>query len=105
MLGLGLHNPTGQKKPIQILNYLGHCIDYNLVCEIETSQAEKSQLLATKSQTLPLIPCDENETVLTYFWVDNFDMDIETQTGHGAINSTHMIVFTRSFTYCDFCRN
>ena len=93
LLGLGLHNLTGQKKPVQILNHLGHCIDYNLVCEIETSQAEKSQLLATKSQTLPLIPCDENETVLTYFWVDNFDMNIETQTGHRAINSTHMIAF------------
>ena len=32
-------------------------------------------------------------TVLTFFWVDNFDMNIETQTGHGAIHSTHMIAF------------
>ena len=39
------------------------------------------------------MPCDENETVLTYFWLDNFDMSIEKQTGHGAINSTDMIAF------------
>ena len=46
LLGLGLHNITGQKKPIQITNHLGHCIDYDLVCEVETAQAEAAQLKA-----------------------------------------------------------
>ena len=93
LLGLGLHNITGQKKPVKIVNHLGHCIDYDLVCEVETAQAEKAQALASKCQILSLMPAEENETVLTYFWVDNFDKNIETQTGHGAINSTHMIAF------------
>ena len=26
--------------PINVLSNLGHCIDYNLVCEIETAEAE-----------------------------------------------------------------
>lgn len=93
LLGLGLHNLTGQKKPIEVLSHLGHCIDYNLICEIETAQAKKSQLMATASQTLPLSPSGRNESVLTYFWVDNFDVNIETQTGHGAINTTRLIAF------------
>eukprot|EP00794_Sanderia_malayensis_P018445 gene18445-biopygen15542 len=48
LLGLGIHNITGQKKPVQILNHLGHCIGYDLVCEVETAQAEKAQVLASK---------------------------------------------------------
>ena len=43
LLGLGLHNLTGQKKPVQILNKLGHCIEYNAACEIETAHAEAVQ--------------------------------------------------------------
>ena len=93
LLGLGLHNITGQKKPVQIVSHLGHSIDYNLVCEIETAQAEASQLLSTISGTLHVKPRASNDTVLTFFWVDNFDWNIEAQTGHGAINSTDMIAF------------
>ena len=36
----GLHNITGLKRPIKILSHLGHCIDYNLVYEVETVQVE-----------------------------------------------------------------
>ena len=93
LLGLGLHNITGQKKPVQIASHLGHSIDYNLVCEIETSYAEKAQLLASMSGVLPVKPKTILDSVLTFFWVDNFDINVETQTGHGAINSTHMVAF------------
>ena len=37
ILALGLHNMEGQRKVIQILNKLGHCMSYDLSCEIETS--------------------------------------------------------------------
>ena len=40
LIGVGIHNITGLKAPIRILSHLGDCIDYNLVCEIETVQAE-----------------------------------------------------------------
>ena len=79
--------------PIQILHRLGHCVDYNFVCEIETAQAETAQMLATASGALHLKPASRTETVLTYFWADNFDMNLETQTGKGALNSTHLVAF------------
>ena len=93
LLGLGLHNMTGQKVPVQVMNHLGHCIDYNLVCEIETAQAEAAECIAKSSSALPIKPISSSDCVLTYFWVDNFDMNLETQTGHGALNSTHMVAF------------
>ena len=46
LLGLRLHNMMGQKVPVQVMNHLGHCINYNLVCEIETAQAEAAECLA-----------------------------------------------------------
>ena len=43
LIGLGLHNITGLETPIKILSYLGHSIDYNLVCKVETAEAEAAQ--------------------------------------------------------------
>ena len=40
LLGVSLHNITGLKTTIKILSHLGHCINYDLICEAETSQAE-----------------------------------------------------------------
>ena len=45
LIGVGLHNIT-----IKILSHLGHCIDYNLVCEVETAQAEAA-LKSLEEQT------------------------------------------------------
>ena len=44
LLGLGLHNLTGSQKVVDILSKLGHCINYNMVCDIEKSQAEIVQM-------------------------------------------------------------
>ena len=41
-LRLGLHSMTGMKNPINILHRLGHSISYDMVCWIETVQAELS---------------------------------------------------------------
>ena len=40
ILGLGLCNINGLRMPIKVLSDLGHCTDYNLVCEIDTAEAE-----------------------------------------------------------------
>ena len=95
LLGLGLHNMTGQKVPVQVMDHLGHCMDYNLVCEIETAQAEAAECIAKSSGALPIKPISPSDCVLTYVWVDNFHMNLETQTGHGALNSTHMVAFQK----------
>ena len=54
LLGLGLHNLTGSRNIIDIVNKLGHCINYNTVCDIETAQAELVQEEAATSSILPL---------------------------------------------------
>ena len=40
LIGVGLHNLTVLKMPIRSLSHLGHSINYNVVCEIETAEAE-----------------------------------------------------------------
>ena len=48
-------------------------------------------MLAIESEALPLKPASRTETVLTYFWVDTFDMNLDTQAGKGALNSIHLV--------------
>ena len=56
LLGLGIHNMTDQKLPIKILHELGHIIEYNKVCEIETAQSELAIKLSQDNIELPLRP-------------------------------------------------
>ena len=41
-----------------------------------------------------LLPISDNATVLTYWWANNFNLTLEAQTGHGEINSTHILEFS-----------
>ena len=93
LLALGLHNITGSRKVVEITHKLGHCIDYNLTCEIETAQAKKVQQLADHTNILPLKPKFEKSPALTYFWVDNFDVKVDAATGGGSVNTTHLMAF------------
>ena len=92
LLGLGLHNLTGQKIPITILSHFGHCVDYKSVCETETAQAEIAQLLYNEGISPGLQAEPDDEYVFTYFWADNFNKKIESEN-IGMIDSTHMIKF------------
>ena len=59
------------------MNKLGHCLSYLLTCDIETGLAQSDQLQATQSSILTVKPSSEGETVITDFWLDNFDMNVE----------------------------
>ena len=37
------------------------------------------------------------DTELTYWWAYNFNLSLETQTAHGAIDSTNIVKFSESF--------
>ena len=100
LLATGLHNMTGQRNIIEIVNKLGHCISYNLTCEIETAQAVRAQYLATKNNSLPIRPSTDSSTVLTVFWVDNFDITVEKQSGRGSVNTTHLVAFQELSDQC-----
>ena len=56
--------------------------------------------MAETISLLPIKPRNDKGTVLTYFWVDNFDINVETQTGGGAINSTHLVAFQEDNENC-----
>ena len=66
LLALGLHNITSQRKVVEIVNRLGHCLTYNTTCEAETAFAVKAQQLLSNS-FLPLRPINEYDYVLTMF--------------------------------------
>ena len=95
MLGLGLHNITGQKKVVQIVNRLGHSISYDEVLDIETAQAKRAREIIERGESsiLPIIPKSDENQVSTVFWVDNFDKKLDTERGGGAINITTMMAF------------
>ena len=95
LLALGLHSITGMKEVVKINHRLGHCISYDKTCEIETALAEASLVRSKQTNILPIIPIGE-ETVITYFWVDNFDICVESQKGGGSVNTTHMMAFQDS---------
>ena len=61
--------------------------------EIQTAQAQKALTLAEASSFLSLKPAKESDVVLTFYWVDNFDVIVEKQAGGGAINTTHLVAF------------
>lgn len=92
LIGLGVHNMTGQKLPIQILHKFGHCITYPKVCEIETALAELSIHQSEGLNVLQLLPKGE-EVIPTFFWVDNFDIKIDRLGGSSMVNTTHLMAF------------
>ena len=95
LIGLGLHNITGLKTPIQVLSHLGHSISYDLVCEVETAEAEAAQKWMSESQSPQQNQDPSNrDIVLTYWWFDNLNQKLESQTGAGAVDSTHIVEFS-----------
>jgi len=73
LLGLGIHNLTGSRKIVDIIHKHGHCISYNLVCEIETAQAECAIKASQETNLLPSKPKNSDASVFTHYWVDNFE--------------------------------
>ena len=95
LLALGLHSLTGGRKVIDIIHKLCHCMSYNLTSKTETAQAKFFLLAATQTTLLPLIPATPSNTVFTYFWANNFDMNIERMVGRGSVNTTHLVAFQK----------
>ena len=67
--------------------------NYKQTCEILTANAESVIQRSKLSSLLPINPETQQEIVLTYFWVDNFDLLTDTRYGGGSINITTMMAF------------
>ena len=81
---------TGQKAPIQIINKLGDCCNYDTVF-CGNAQAELSQELTQQKIPFFLKPGQPGKHVLTYFWWHSFDCRKENLKG--SIHTTHGIAF------------
>ena len=102
LVGLGIHNLTGQRAPVEIMNKLGHSISYPKVCDIETSLAEHVIEKSEDFNVLPLLPSDDEQIIPTWFWVDNFDVKVEKQMGEsGSVNTTHLMAFQEKAVNCN----
>lgn len=84
---------TGQKNMLDVICRLSHCLYYNLTCKIETSEKAKHQWQFEKQFSSSSFPKNEDEYVITIFWVDNFDMRVDSQIGFNSINTNHMVTF------------
>ena len=93
LLATGLHDLTGSRKVVDLVHRLGHCLSYNTTCEIKTAVAECVLEQANKTDILPLKPVSEEYITPTFFWVDNFDVQIDRLSGGGSVNTTHLMAF------------
>ena len=91
LLSLSLHSMIGTRSVINILNKLGHCLNYNKSCEIETAIVESTSIHAKEKNILPI--CGD-EIILTFFRTDNFD--VESQKNGGSIHTRHLMAFQES---------
>ena len=94
LIGLGLHKITGLKLPIKVLSHLGHCINYDLVCEIETAEVEVAQNFYENNLERLSRETEGETRALTYWWADNFNQTLDSTSCHGVINSTHVVEFS-----------
>ena len=95
LLGLGCHNMSGQKLLTKILWLLGHAVSAvsdDTVNSSETALADLSQLQAESGTSSGLLPTTGESYVFTYFWADNFNKKVESDSVR-MIDSTHMIKF------------
>ena len=104
LLGLGLHNLTGQKVPVQILSHLGHSIDYNVVCTIETAEAIAAQEECKDGGNLKIKPTND-ETILIVFWADNFNMQRDTVSGKTFLDITNIVAFQENDSWSALPKN
>ena len=67
-------------------------MSYTKTYEVETAMAESTLPRLKRSNILPLLLMG-HETLLTFFWADNFDHKVETQQGAKMVNTTHLMTF------------
>ena len=68
-------------------------MSYDRVLDIETAQVQNAQQLANEESYLPLRLAQPENTVATFFWEDNFDKNIEAESGGSSVNMTTMMAF------------
>lgn len=83
-LGMAMKSMTGSRKIVEILNRLGHCIDYHTIEEFETELAFD---IASKTEETP-DNIKKRDGLATGLAWDNYDEITETLSGSDTLHET-----------------
>lgn len=89
-LGLVTKSITGSRKMVEILNRLGHCVNYTCVEELET---EIAYGCAADTKILPYGLVPKTPQLRTHVAFDNYDRFVETSSGRDTLHDTVGIVY------------
>ena len=62
---------------VVVLNKFGHSLSHSNAGDILTAYAESNIKKSKSLSLLPLQPSNPDEIVLSYFWVDNLDLETD----------------------------
>ena len=88
-LGLILKSLTGSRKVVEMINRLGHCVNYHTVQELETELT----IEATRSNIKTPFGMNFTNNCGTGIAWDNFDRFVETQSGRDTLHDTVGIAY------------
>ena len=88
-LGLTLKSLTGSRKVVEMINRLGHCVNYHTVQELETELTFE----ATRSNIKTPFGMNLTNNCGTGIAWDNFDRFVETQSGRDTLHDTVGIAY------------
>ena len=63
LISLGVHNLTGKKNAVEILNKFDHSLSYSTASEILTDYVESNIEMSKRSLLLPLQPSNPDEII------------------------------------------
>lgn len=89
-LGLATKSMTGNRKLLNVLNRMGHCISYTLTQEIETELAYGCSIA---KRSLPFGLELQRPELHTHVAFDNYDRFVETSSGKNTLHDTVGIVY------------
>lgn len=89
-LALVTKSITGSRKMVEILNRLGHCVNYTCVEELES---EIAYGCAASTKILPYGLVPKTPQLRTHVAFDNYDRFVETSSGKDTLHDTVGIVY------------
>ena len=100
IVGLALKSLTGSRRIVELLNRMGHCVNYHAVVELETEMTFEAR---NRSMYTPY-GMDLLSSVGTGLAWDNFDRFVETNSGKDTLHDTVGIAYqiAQSDVFHDF---
>jgi len=99
LLPMTIHNMTGSKSAVTLLNRFGHTISYTELEELQTAMAESC---LNQSTCNVFLPSNINPSQRVSLCFDNNDINEETLSGSGTTHCTNGIAIQRQLDECNY---